>query len=70
MKKFMKLRGRIVEKYGTQSAFAKKIGRSEVSVVNKLNGKTEFSQKDIIDWSNALDITKDEVGSFYFAEKL
>ena len=44
---YNKLRGRIVEKYGSQSAFADKLGRSQVSVSRKLQCKTEFSQEDI-----------------------
>lgn len=34
---YRKLRGRIKEKFGTQSEFSKKLGLSEVSVSNKLN---------------------------------
>ena len=32
---YNKLRGRIIEKYGSQSAFADEIGRSQVSVSRK-----------------------------------
>ena len=70
MKSFPKIRGRIVEKYGTQAAFAKAIGKSEVTVINKMNGKASFTDKDIVDWSNALEIDKDNVGEYFFADKL
>jgi len=65
-----KLRGRIVEKFGTYRAFAKELGVSEQIVISKLNGRSGFSDKNIIQWSNALDIREDEVGAFYFTQKL
>lgn len=70
MKPFAKLRGRIVEIFGTQSRFAENIGVSEVTVINKLNGKYDFSLNDIIAWANALQISKDDIGAYFFADKL
>ena len=63
---YRKLIGRIVEVYGTRKAFAEALGLSENSLSLKLNGKTGFSQEDIIEWSRLLDISQDEYGSFYF----
>lgn len=63
---YNKLRGRIVELYGTQGNFAKKIGISKNSMSKKLTGKTEFSQKDIIQWSIILNVSKDEYGEYFF----
>lgn len=65
-----KLRGKIIELFGSQGAFAKAIGKTEQSVTAKLNGRTQFSQGDIIEWSNALLIGVDDVGSYFFANKL
>lgn len=70
MKPFAKLRGRIVEIFGTQSKFAETIQVSEVTVINKLNGKYDFSLNDIVLWANALKIGKDEIGAYFFADKL
>ena len=70
MKTYPKLRGRIVEKFGTQSAFAKRIGKSEQTIISKFSGKSSFSQKDIIDWCNILDIEPNEVTDYFFADKL
>ena len=39
---YRKLRGRIKEKFGTQSEFSKKLGLSEVSVSNKLNNIVDY----------------------------
>lgn len=65
-----KLRGRIIEKYGTCKAFAKALGTSEQTVNAKLMGNSGFSEKNIIQWSNALGIEESEVGAFYFTQKL
>jgi hypothetical protein len=69
-REYSKLRGRIVELYGSQGAFAKKIGKTEQSITAKLNGRSQFSQKDIVDWSNALSLGVDEVGIYFFTSKL
>lgn len=63
---YNKLRGRIVEKYGSQSAFADKLGRSQVSVSRKLHCKTEFSQEDMNVWAGLLDIDLSEYGAYFF----
>ena len=65
-----KLRGRIIEKFGSYRAFARAIGKSEQTVNTKLSGKSGFSDENIIEWSNALDIALEEVGAFFLTEKL
>lgn len=65
-KTYPKLRGKIVEVYGNQRAFAKQLGISEQTVTAKLNGRFEFSQKDILDWSNLLGIETKDVGDYFF----
>lgn len=67
MFEYNKLRGRIVEKYRTLAHFAEVVGVSEVSMYNKIAGKTRFSQADIIRWCELLDIERDEIGSYFFA---
>lgn len=64
---YNKLRGRIIEKFGTQENFAKKIGISSNSLSLKMNGKTSFSQADVIQWSELLEIAVDEIGAYFFA---
>lgn len=64
--KYQKLRGRIIEKFGTLKAFSKVIGISYVSLSNKMRGKTEISTADIVEWSKYLDISIEEYGIFYF----
>ena len=63
---YNKLRGRIVEKYGTHERFSKALGISKNSLSLKINVKTGFSQGDIIKWSELLDIEVDEIGEYFF----
>lgn len=63
---YNKLRGRIIEIYGTQGKFAKELKVSRNSVSKKMNCQTEFSQTDIIQWSMLLNIHKDEYGEYFF----
>lgn len=64
---YRKLKGRIVEKFDTQGKFADKLGISENSLSLKMNGKTGFSQSDIIRWSELLDIAPEDYGSYFFS---
>lgn len=65
-----KLKGRIVEIYGSQKAFADAIGKTETTVNNKLNDKRGMSQDDIVEWANALRINIDEIGKYFFSTKV
>lgn len=65
--RYNKLRGRIVEKYGSIKAFQEHLENSPVTVSKKLNGKLGFSQTDIIKWGELLDIKKEEYGIFFFS---
>ena len=66
---YRKLRGRIVEKFGSQSAFADKIKVSMQTVSKKMNGRGGFSQKDIYVWSEALDIDLKDAGLYFLCDK-
>jgi len=61
-----KLRGRIVEKYLTLSEFAKAINKELRFVSTYLNNQRQLSQKDILDWAAALDISSDEIPLYFF----
>lgn len=62
---YSKLRGRIIEKYGTLSKFAEKMGVSLVTLSNKMNNVSYFSQDEIYTCCLLLDITDN---SSYFFE--
>lgn len=66
----LNLRGRIIQKYGSQGAFAQRLNKTEQTVTAKLNGRSQFTQDDILEWCNALDIVAEDVGEYFFAEKL
>lgn len=65
---YNKLRGRIVEKFGTQEKFAKVIGLSNTSLSMKMQCKTGISQEDIEKWSKPelLDIEPADYGEYFF----
>lgn len=67
MRKFdsNKLRGRIIEKFGSLSAFAGKCNISAASLSNKLNGITEISREDIFNMSNALDLSDSDISAMF-----
>ena len=64
-----KLAGRIVEKYGTRSAFAEAIGVNVATISSKLRGRASISTQDIIKWSGALGIGTDDIGIYFFSPK-
>ena len=63
---YNKLWGRIVEKYGSQKAFAKIIGKTEQTLSKKMNDPEGLSQKDMIEWGGLLDIDVNDFGSYFF----
>jgi len=67
---FSKLKGRIVEKCGTQEDFAVKMGKSRASISSKLNNKATFSSDEIEKAKNILEITNDEIGMYFFTYKV
>ena len=67
---YNKLRGRIVEKYGSISGLCNALKITNVTASRKLNGLTGFSQEDIEKWSKALDIDPDDYAAFYFTHKV
>ena len=65
-----KLRGRIVEKYRTQEAFCKAVGKSHSFVSQYMNGKKVLDQPTIIKWAEALDIPSKEIDIYFFKVKV
>ncbi|MFR8739193.1 MAG: DUF739 family protein [Eubacterium sp.] len=55
---YSKLRGRIVEKYGSQGNFAKAMEWSERTLSYKMQGKRNWTQADISKLYHFLDLTK------------
>lgn len=64
---YSKLRGRIVEKCGTQQEFAKTMGMSERTVSLKMQGKIPWKQTDIMKALDVLDLDASDVQDYFFA---
>ena len=65
-----KLRGRIVEKFGTIKEFARAAGSSMSFISQYLNGKKILDQKTIDRWANVLDISATEYDLYFFVRKV
>ncbi|ACD25138.1 DUF739 family protein [Clostridium botulinum] len=65
---YNKLRGKIIETFGTQGCFARYLGVSERTLSLKLNNKIFFSQDEIVKSSELLKIDSNKI-QFYFFEK-
>lgn len=60
------LKGRIVEKFGSQKDFATYIKWHNGRVSNVLNSKSGLSRDDIDLWCEALEIDVSDIGTFFF----
>lgn len=69
---YSKLRGRIIERFGSIKSFAKAYGLSHVTMSNKLNGKIAISMDDIVKMSRPelLDIEPIEYHLYFFKIKV
>lgn len=62
-----KLKGRIIEVYGSKKTFAEKMKLSEPSIYQKLNGDIEFTQSEIFDICKLLCIRDEEIKLYFFS---
>lgn len=67
---YRKLKGRIIEKYGTQGKFAGANNISDRSMSLKLNNGIGLSQDEILKWCSMLDISIDEIPVYFFNKKV
>ncbi|MBO6293311.1 MAG: DUF739 family protein [Selenomonas sp.] len=65
---YAKLKGRIVEKYGSQAAFSKALGVSERTLSLKINNKIFFTQGEIKRASELLGIDMSNIDMYFFAQ--
>ena len=64
---YRKLIGRIIEKFGSRTAFAKAANISERALSSKLNNKARLTQDDIAHWIKLLEIPESDVYPYFFA---
>lgn len=69
---FSKLRGRIIERFGTCAAFAEAAGISTSVLSYRLDSKTYFTMPEIYRFiqPDLLDIPAAEIGVYFFALKV
>lgn len=67
---YSKLRGRIVEKYGNQSEFAKAMEWSERTLSCKMNGKIPWKQTDICRAIKVLLLSENDIQDYFFTAKV
>lgn len=67
---YNKLRGKIIEKFGTQSAFSKAMRVSERTLSLKLNGRIYFVQDEIALVAELLGIPQEEIQVYFFTPKV
>ena len=63
-----KLRGKIVEKFGTLENFAKELGTTRQTLSNKMNKKIPWKQDQIETVCMILDIDKSQIFEYFFSE--
>lgn len=63
---YPKLRGAIREKFATQAAFAKAMGLNYTTLSAKLNGRTEWTRRDISKACELLGIPFEDLHSYFF----
>jgi plasmid maintenance system antidote protein VapI len=61
-----KLRGRIVEKFGSQKQFSQAMHITEASLSMKLTGSTYFTQVEILRVAKLLGIEPKEISLYFF----
>ncbi|EKB54508.1 DUF739 family protein [Facklamia hominis] len=64
------LKGRIREMYGTYDNLIPKLSYGETSLSQKLNGKVNFSRKDMLELAKALNIPDTEFSRYFFIVKV
>ena len=64
---YNKLRGRIVEIYGSQIEFAKAMKWSERTLSLKMNGKIPWKQTDIVTAVRLLGLSETDIQEYFFA---
>lgn len=60
------LRGKIKERFGSETAFASAIGMNRSTFSQKINNQSEFSQQDMYQIMSALNEGYEKVGLYFF----
>ena len=63
---YSKLKGRIVEIFGSQTKFAKAMNMSERTLSLKISGKVSWKQREIVEAISLLGLEKDDIQEYFF----
>lgn len=63
---YRKLKGRIVEIYGSQRQFAKALGLSGEAMSKKMQSKVPFKQAEMVTISELLDFPVSDIDKYFF----
>ena len=63
---YSELRGRIIEKYGSQSDFAQAFGCSERTLSLKMTGKRPWKQTEILAAIKLLGLSEEDIQDYFF----
>ena len=67
---YSKLRGRIIEKYGSQLLFARAMNISDRTLSLKLTGQREWKQSDICLAIKLLELSDTDTVDYFFKQKV
>lgn len=67
---YSKLRGKIIEKYGSQMSFAKAMGVSERTLSLKMSGKRDWKQHEMRLAINLLGLSEQDIIDYFFKLKV
>lgn len=67
---YRKLKGRIIEIYGTQAAFSKEMGWSARTASLKLTGKVAWKQNEILLAKDLLDLQETDILIYFFTPEV
>lgn len=67
---YSKLKGKIIEIFGTQYKFAKAMGWSERTLSLKMNGNRPWKQPDICKAIRLLNLTEEDIPIYFFAPEV
>lgn len=70
MYNYNKLKGKIVEMYGSRCAFSQALGIAECTLSQKLRGNYDFTQSEILKSCKLLGIPMKEVRAYFFNENV
>ena len=63
---FSKLRGKIIEQFGTLDKFSQRLGTTSTTLGRKLSGKSEWTQREITKSCELLGIPANELTDYFF----